>query len=67
LASGLALLLVRKGVLTKEEVLDLYGALASAKGAKGALYRSGAEAEAGRLLEYLRDRLDERMPDTDSN
>jgi hypothetical protein len=61
-ALGILEKLVSKGVLSKQEVLDMLDALANAKDRKSSLYDSQDEEEAARLLAALRERLDRRMP-----
>lgn len=55
--------LIDSEVMTKEEVLELYGTIAQAKLAKGKLYGSAAERDASILVETMRMEIETRHPD----
>lgn len=65
LSLALALLetIVKKGLISKQDALDLVGSLADAKAAKAGVFRSPEEGEAGILLERTLERLAQHLPD----
>jgi predicted transcriptional regulator len=53
--------LVGKGILTKDETIDLYESLAKAKQAMADTTKSRVEAEAAALLDYIAAHLKEKL------
>jgi hypothetical protein len=53
--------LVGKGILTKDETIDLYESLANAKQAMADTTKSRVEAEAAALLDYIAAHLKEKL------
>jgi hypothetical protein len=60
IVTSLVFKLIEKKVLTKEEVIDAYQNIATAKTAKGAIYESTMEATAGSLVDFLAAEIENR-------
>lgn len=58
---GILEILVKKGVIDKDEALAMFDEIASSKESKSTLYDSDAEAEAAALIAGLRKRLATRL------
>jgi hypothetical protein len=61
LTAALIQKLILKNILTKDEAIDLYDALAKAKESKAELHANPVEEEAAALLAHLAARLKENL------